>query len=176
MAIAYLGLGSNLGDRAENIARALEALQAAGLTLLSRAPLYETEPWGLVDQPRFVNSACAVETSLCPLALLDLCKHIERQLGRTETVRNGPRIIDLDILLYDDQVVDLPRLHIPHLGLLLRATALVPLADIAADVVVPTSCQSVAQHLAALGDIKGLAIYPPGLSECPCNDPTLAET
>ncbi len=159
---AYLGLGSNLGDRQRWIERALERLHSLG-HLLAVAPLYETEPWGVLDQPRFLNSACVLETALGPMCLLDCLKEIERELGRTPTLRNGPRTIDVDILLYGQEQLELPRLTVPHPGLLQRATALVPLADIAPALVHPGTGQTIAAHLAALQPVHGIAPYPPGL-------------
>lgn len=163
MALAYIGLGANLGDREGNIRAALQAMEACGLRVAAVSPLYETEPWGVLDQPRFINAACAVETDLDPCALLDALKAIEQELGRETTVRYGPRPIDLDILLYDDLIVNTPRLTIPHSGLIGRATALVPLADIAPTLRHPLSGRTIAEHLANLGAVEGLAPYPPGL-------------
>ncbi|MGI6374412.1 MAG: 2-amino-4-hydroxy-6-hydroxymethyldihydropteridine diphosphokinase [Anaerolineae bacterium] len=159
---AYLGLGSNLGDRPTAIARAIELLGSRG-RVLAVAPLYETEPWGLIEQPRFINSACIVEVELGPLGLLAALKAIERQMGRVAGPRNGPRIIDLDILMCDGLIVDLPCLRVPHVALAQRATALVPLADIAPEVLHPLTRQTVAAHLDALRPISGIAPYPPGL-------------
>ena len=159
----YLGLGANLGDRAANLFRALAALGARGILVRRVSPLYETEPWGLTEQPRFLNAACAVETTLAPAALLAALKGIERDLGRVETVRYGPRPIDLDILLYDALTIETPTLTIPHPGMLERATVLVPLADIAGVAVHPHTGRTIREHLAALGQVEGLAPYPPGL-------------
>ena len=164
MTRVYLGLGANLGDRAGQIARALEALAARGMRVIAVSPLYETEPWGLVDQPRFLNAACAIETDLEPLPLLDALQEIEHDMGRVRTVRYGPRPIDLDILLYGDRRVDLPRLTIPHPGMIERATVLVPLADIAPDVIHPVTGCTIRAHRDALGTIHGVAPYPPGLA------------
>lgn len=158
----YLGLGSNLGDREALITQAIERLGMLG-DVVAVAPLYETEPWGLLEQPRFLNSACALRTSLAPLALLARLKGIERELGRIETVRYGPRPIDLDILLYGQEQVRLPSLEIPHPGMLTRATVLAPLSDIAASVQHPVTGQTIAAHLAALQPVNGIALYPPGL-------------
>jgi 2-amino-4-hydroxy-6-hydroxymethyldihydropteridine diphosphokinase len=165
VARVYLGLGSNLGRREANILQALEALARHGMTVCAVSPLYETEPWGVVAQPRFLNAACAIETDQEPNALLDTLKTIERELGRAPTIRNGPRVIDLDILLYDDLCLTTPRLTIPHPGLLQRATALVPLADIAPGLRHPCSGRTIAEHLARLGPTPDVAPYPPGLPQ-----------
>jgi len=163
MTDAYLGLGSNLGDRQAHIQAALEALAEAGLAVGAASPLYESEPWGLADQPRFLNAACAIETVLSPLALLDLLQAIEREMGREPGVRYGPRPIDLDILLYGGRCLQTPRLVVPHPAMLQRAFVLVPLADIAPDARHPCSGLTIAEHLARLGPTSEVAPYPPGL-------------
>jgi len=163
VAHAYIGLGSNLGDRRAQIEVALDAMAGRGMRLLAVSPLYETEPWGLIDQPRFLNAACAVETNLSPDVLLDALQAIEHSMGRVRTVRYGPRPIDLDILMYDDLRIDTPRLAIPHPGMLGRATVLVPLADIAPDLVHPITGRTIREHLADLGATPDIAPYPPGL-------------
>jgi 2-amino-4-hydroxy-6-hydroxymethyldihydropteridine diphosphokinase len=169
--LLYLGLGSNLGDRAAHLWNALVLLQTRGVALRAVSPLYETEPWGLAAQPRFLNAACAAETDLEPLALLDTLKAIERALGRVPTVRNGPRTLDLDILLYGDAVIRLQRLVIPHLGMLQRASVLVPLADIAPALRHPVAGVTVAEALAQLAPVRGVAPYPPGLPSCAHESP-----
>lgn len=163
MTRVYLGLGANLGDRAGNIAAAIEALRQRELEVLEISPLYETEPWGVLDQPRFLNGVCALETLCPPQVLLDTLKAIEAELGRTPTVRNGPRPIDLDILLYGERRVDTPRLTIPHAGMLARATVLIPLVDLAPDLRHPLTGLTMREHLARLGPIEGVAPFPPGL-------------
>jgi 2-amino-4-hydroxy-6-hydroxymethyldihydropteridine diphosphokinase len=129
MPLARIGLGANLGDAAAQIERALEALGTLG-TVRARSRLYRSAPWGVEDQPPFVNAAALVETVLEPRALLGELKRLENELGRTATFRWGPRAIDLDILAYDDLELREPDLVIPHERLFERAFALVPLAEI----------------------------------------------
>jgi len=163
MPVVYLGLGSNLGDRAEMIAEACLWLQAVGAKLLAMSQLYETEPWGITDQPRFINAACAVESTLAPHALLAAAKQIERSMGRVQTVRYGPRVVDIDILMYDQVEIVSESLIIPHLGMLNRATVLVPLAEIAPNLRHVRTGLRIEEHLQALGPISGIAPFPPGL-------------
>ena len=144
--IAYLGLGTNLGDRWANLREALELLAAGpGLRLLRCSQVYETEPWGVAGQPRFLNCAAEVAVTLDPEALLVRCKDVEEWLGRLPGPRWGPRLIDVDILLYGTQVVDLPHLEIPHPRLHLRAFALVPLAELAPSALHPVLGQSIVE-------------------------------
>ncbi len=166
MARVYVGLGSNLGRRAEAIREASDRMEDAGAMLVALSPLYETEPWGLVEQPRFINAACALDVPWPPLMTLTILKGIERAMGRVSGARYGPRIIDLDILLFDRVHLVTDRLTIPHPGMLDRATVLVPLADIAADVVHPMTGRTIGDHLGDLGEISGVAPYPPGCRPC----------
>ncbi|MBI3980156.1 MAG: 2-amino-4-hydroxy-6-hydroxymethyldihydropteridine diphosphokinase [Chloroflexi bacterium] len=130
MTTVYLGLGANVGDRLASMRSALRRLgEAIAITAVST--VYETEPVGYLDQPRFLNLALAGRTALSPHELLALAKRIEAGLGRTPSFRNAPRPIDVDILLYGDETVDDPDLTIPHPRLHERAFALVPLAEIA---------------------------------------------
>ncbi|WP_299025787.1 2-amino-4-hydroxy-6-hydroxymethyldihydropteridine diphosphokinase [uncultured Thermanaerothrix sp.] len=125
----YLALGTNLGDRPQNLRRALAALSPVAQPRRASA-VYETLPWGIVDQPLFLNMVIEAGTYLAPQALLRELKALERRLGREEGVRYGPRLIDLDILLYDEMVIDLPDLSIPHPRMAERAFVLVPLCDL----------------------------------------------
>jgi 2-amino-4-hydroxy-6-hydroxymethyldihydropteridine diphosphokinase len=136
---AYVGLGANLGDRRATIDRALELLRAApGLDVLAVSSLRETDPVGFEDQPRFLNGAVALETTLTARELLDLLLEIEQRLGRTRGgPRFGPRTIDLDLLVYGDAELDEPGLTVPHPRLHERRFALEPLAELAPALVVP---------------------------------------
>jgi 2-amino-4-hydroxy-6-hydroxymethyldihydropteridine diphosphokinase len=132
-----VALGSNLGDKAANIDTAIALLTAAGdVRLVKRSRNYATEPWGKTDQDWFVNAAVAVETELAPRALLKRCKEIEKRMGRVETEKWGPRIIDLDLLVYRDTTLDDEDLMLPHPHIGARAFVLAPLMDIAPDLVI----------------------------------------
>lgn len=133
----YLGLGANLGNRAENIRAAIAALRAAeGIEVTAISPLYETEPWGVKEQPRFLNAAAAIVSLLSPRSLLTLCQRIEKALGRVRDVRWGARTIDIDLLHIPGVVCRTPELTLPHPYLTQRAFVLIPLAAIAPDLVV----------------------------------------
>ncbi|MCC6315028.1 MAG: 2-amino-4-hydroxy-6-hydroxymethyldihydropteridine diphosphokinase, partial [Thermomicrobiales bacterium] len=125
-AAAYIALGSNLGDRAGLLAEAIRRLGAAG-TVEAVSSLYETEAWGYEGGPPFLNAALRLRTQLEPVALLHMMQIIEMDLGRERSVLNAPRTLDLDLLLYDDAVVALPGLRVPHPRLHERAFVLVPL-------------------------------------------------
>ena len=132
-----LGLGGNVGDPARTIRAAIDALEARGIVAITAiSSLYRTAPWGGVPQPDYANACAIGATRLAPIALLEAVKDIERDLGRVETVRWGPRVIDIDILYYGDATVADERLVLPHRELLRRAFVLTPLAEIAPDRVV----------------------------------------
>jgi 2-amino-4-hydroxy-6-hydroxymethyldihydropteridine diphosphokinase len=136
---AYVGLGANLGEREATIARAIELIGAEpGIEVTAVSTLRETDPWGPVDQPRYLNGVVELETDLQPRALLAVLLSVERTLGRVRTgPRFGPRTIDLDLLVHDGLVLDEPGLTVPHPRLHERRFALEPLAELAPDLVVP---------------------------------------
>ena len=132
-----LGLGGNVGDPSDAIRNAIAALKARGIAEIDKlSSLYRTAPWGGVPQPDYANACAIGRTELAPLDLLDAVKALERDLGRVDTVRWGPRVIDIDILYYGDVSLQDERLVIPHRDLLRRAFVLIPLAEIAPDLVI----------------------------------------
>ncbi len=150
---AYVGLGANLGDREATIRRAVELVGSSpDVVVVGVSSLRETEPWGPVEQPSYLNGALALETDLAPRALLDLLLDVERRLGRRrDGERWGPRTIDLDLLLYEGLSVDEPGLTLPHPHLHERRFALEPLVELAPDAVVPGR-GSASELLAALDE------------------------
>lgn len=149
MTRAYLGLGSNLGDRASLLRTALGSL-ARDLRVLRVSPVYETDPWGNTEQGPFLNLVAEVETSLPPEELLAVCQRVEQELGRRRLARWGPRTMDVDVLLFGDQKLDRPDLVVPHPRMADRAFVLVPLADLAPGLILPGDGRSVQAALAAL--------------------------
>jgi 2-amino-4-hydroxy-6-hydroxymethyldihydropteridine diphosphokinase len=157
MKIIYLALGTNLADRMDNLQRAVAALPPA-VSVTALSSVYETPPWGYADQPAFLNMALTAETDLEPLALIAFLKKLETDLGREKTFRNGPRLIDIDILFYDDLRIDEPGLVIPHPRLHERAFVLVPLNDIAPNLIHPELGRAVRDLLKDV-DTKGVDFY-----------------
>ncbi|HWB83757.1 MAG TPA: 2-amino-4-hydroxy-6-hydroxymethyldihydropteridine diphosphokinase [Bryobacteraceae bacterium] len=150
MKTVYLGLGSNVGDRETHLQRAVEKLQASGLRVLRISPLYETEPVGYTPQRWFLNLVLEAETDLFPIQLLARVSRIERALGRIRTVVNGPRTIDIDILLYGQTVVQTVGLEIPHPLMAERRFVLAPLSDLAPGLRLPRTQRTVRELLEAL--------------------------
>ena len=134
MTVAYLGLGSNLGDRAAQLDLAARLLETAGVRILRRSSVIETEPFGVTDQPRFLNQVLEVEWAGSARELLGAAKAAERDAGRRATYRWGPRELDVDILLFGDERIDEPGLQVPHPGLWERDFVLGPLAELRPDI------------------------------------------
>ena len=138
MTLAYVGLGANLGPREITLLRAVDLLaETEGVEVRAVSQLRETEPVGVVDQPLFLNGAAVLDTSLSPRELLDRLLEIERELGRVRDVRWGPRVVDLDLLVYGDRQIDEPGLRVPHPRLHERRFALEPLAELDPELDVP---------------------------------------
>lgn len=127
----FIGLGSNLGDRKQQLEDAIRELDACGVHTVRRSSIYETEPFGIKDQPDFLNMVIAVETEMSPEALLDTCLAVETKLGRVRRRYWGERTIDIDLLTYHNEVRRTPRLRLPHMYLAMRRFVLLPLAEIA---------------------------------------------
>lgn len=154
MAEVFLALGTNLGDRLENLHRALDCI-ATKIQILQVSSVYETPPWGYTEQPPFLNLVLCGQTELEPQSLLEFLKSCEQALGRKPTFRYGPRLIDLDILAYEDRILETPTLILPHPHLHERAFVLVPLHEIAPDWRHPRIGKNVSELLAAC-DVSGI--------------------
>ncbi|MGL4598476.1 MAG: 2-amino-4-hydroxy-6-hydroxymethyldihydropteridine diphosphokinase [Bacteroidia bacterium] len=156
----FIGLGTNLGDRAGNLKRVIRLIEdVSGIWVIAISSCYETSAWGKIDQPDFLNQVLELKTSLKPNALLDELLRIEREMGRIRTEHWGPRIIDLDILLWDQEIVALEQLKIPHPYLHERIFVLQPLADLAGTVKHPVLKKTIADLLAACPDSTTLKRY-----------------
>ena len=131
MATAYIAIGTNIGDRKKNIESAVNALDKVPMIMVKKlSSIYETEPWGYLEQEKFLNAVVKVSTTLSPNALLGACLGIEAAMGRERKIKNGPRTIDLDVLLYDDVKIYTEELMIPHPRMLERSFVLKPLCDL----------------------------------------------
>ncbi len=157
----YLSLGSNVGDRAAQIARAVEALAAAGVRIARQSSLYSTEPVDVRTQSWFLNCVLEAETDLMPRQLLHVLQEVERSLGRKKLVRRGPRAIDIDLLLYGASVVRAPELQVPHPRMAERRFVLVPLVELAPMLRHPTLRKTVAELLAETRDRSSVRRWPP---------------
>ena len=140
---AHIALGSNLGDKEANLRRALELLDERGVELVKVSTFICTEPYGVTDQPQFLNAVCQVRTSLEPLALLHTLLGIEQEMGRVRLRHWGERNIDLDLLLYEDVIMDTPELKLPHPDMQNRDFVLLPLAEIASEFIHPVLHKSI---------------------------------
>ncbi len=145
---AFIGVGSNIGEKIENCMKAISLLDSIeGCSVIKRSSFYKTEPVGYKDQDWFINCVVMIETELSPYELLEKLKEIELSMGREKGVRWGPRIIDLDILLYEDTVIDSDELTIPHLLMHKRRFVIVPLNEIAPDFIHPVLKKSIKELL-----------------------------
>ena len=145
---AYIGIGSNMGDRAAHLAQALVAMTTLDNTrLLRRSPVYETDPVGPIDQPKFLNTAAWLATTLQPVELLGYLRDIERAAGRERDERWGPRTLDLDLLLWGDRIIDSEELTVPHPHMHERWFVLKPLSDIAPEAIHPVLKKTVLELL-----------------------------
>lgn len=151
----YLGLGTNMGDRQANLEQAL-GLLGERLRIDRVSSIYETEPVGYENQPPFLNAVCRGQTDIGPLQLLSLVKGIEATMGRVPNFTDGPRLIDIDIIIFDKLVMVDPELTIPHPRMAERAFVLVPLAEIAPDLVHPFSGESIEDMIAKVGGVDGV--------------------
>ncbi len=152
MRIAYLSLGSNLGDREQELRTAIDRLQSKDLRILRVSSVYETAPQEMKNQPWFLNLVVEVESELLPLQLLQRVRTIEREMGRKRTVPKGPRTIDIDILLHGKAIVETAELQIPHPRMTERRFVLEPLAELIPDFRHPVTLRRIREHLASTMD------------------------
>lgn len=162
MSLVYIALGSNLGNRPDNLESAIRHLMP-GVRILRCSPVYETPPWGYEDQPEFLNQVIEVETDFSPEELLQHVKGVETKVGREDSFRFGPRLIDIDILFYEDLIINSPPLSIPHPCIPERAFVLVPLADLAPEFRHP-GCEEKIEKLLKKVDRDGIHYFSSG--EC----------
>jgi 2-amino-4-hydroxy-6-hydroxymethyldihydropteridine diphosphokinase len=165
-AAVYLALGSNVGDRQANLHGALRLLNESAISVVKSSSLYETEPLDYLDQGWFLNSAVEAHTQCDPLDLLRTLREIEKRMGSKKPFAKGPRLIDLDILLYDHQTIDLPELQVPHPRMLERRFVLVPLAEIAPELRHPSWPGNVVEMLARTSDHSEVRKFLEGSASC----------
>jgi 2-amino-4-hydroxy-6-hydroxymethyldihydropteridine diphosphokinase len=155
----FLLIGGNIGDRLQNLHQAIALLSATCGPVIQQSAVYETAAWGKTDQAAFLNQALLLTTSLMPQELITTILSVEEQLGRRRMEKNGPRVIDIDIIFYNDLVMDEPHLTIPHPQLQNRRFVLVPLVEIAPELVHPVLHKTLTELLAECKDELGVAIF-----------------
>ncbi|HUC54298.1 MAG TPA: 2-amino-4-hydroxy-6-hydroxymethyldihydropteridine diphosphokinase [Candidatus Cybelea sp.] len=165
--IVYLSLGSNVGDRAKNLQSAIEELPHAGVAVTKVSSFYETEPVDLREQPWFLNCVVKAETHFEAVMLLRALREIESKMGSQKLVAKGPRLIDIDILLYEGETMDTPDLQVPHPRMHLRRFVLVPLAEIAAEAPHPILKKNVKQLLEETPDHSTVKFFSPAGADFP---------
>jgi 2-amino-4-hydroxy-6-hydroxymethyldihydropteridine diphosphokinase len=159
MNTTYLALGSNEGDRRQNLNLAIERIAASCGTIVRLSSIYETAAWGLEDQPDFLNMVLSIETSLSPVVLLHAIRSVEAELGRQRSIRWGQRTVDIDILFYGDEIIDTIELQVPHQRLQDRRFVLVPLVEIAPDLIHPVFHKNTSDLLAICTDVLEVRKY-----------------
>nr|WP_309101596.1 2-amino-4-hydroxy-6-hydroxymethyldihydropteridine diphosphokinase [Fredinandcohnia onubensis] len=156
---AYIALGTNIGTRESYLHSALQAIQGNDIDIIGFSSIYETDPVGYEDQDRFLNMVIKVNTNLQPMDLLEVLQSIERESGRERKIRWGPRTLDLDILLFNQENIETERLIVPHPRMTERAFVLVPLAEIDQDVEIPAVTKPISLLLDELQDREGVRIW-----------------
>jgi 2-amino-4-hydroxy-6-hydroxymethyldihydropteridine diphosphokinase len=159
MKAAYLLIGGNIGDRLAFMAAAKEKMKQKGIELIRQSSIYETAAWGITDQPSFLNQVLEIETSLTPQKLLSELLCIEQELGRTRAEKNGARTIDIDILYFENQLIQAKGLSIPHDRISIRRFVLVPLTELIPDFIDPKTNKSIMEMLNDCPDTLEVAIY-----------------
>jgi 2-amino-4-hydroxy-6-hydroxymethyldihydropteridine diphosphokinase len=163
---AYLSLGSNIGERQENLEQALKLLEASGIRIVHRSSIYETEPQDVANQPWFLNMVVECETRFFPVQLLTTVLHVEREMGRKRgagVIRKGPRLIDIDVLLYGNAAIETPRLGVPHPRMLERRFVLEPLLEIAPGLRHPVTKEPLSKYLGGTKNQKLKPMLPRAL-------------
>jgi 2-amino-4-hydroxy-6-hydroxymethyldihydropteridine diphosphokinase len=159
MKAAYLLIGGNIGNRLGFMAAAKEKMKQKGIELIRQSSIYETAAWGITDQPSFLNQVLEIETTLTAEELLSELLSIEQELGRIRTEKNGARTIDIDILYFQRQLIDVPGLSIPHDRISIRRFVLVPLAELIPDFIDPKTSKSIVEMLNDCPDKLEVAVY-----------------
>ncbi len=160
MNLVYLLIGGNIGNRQVSLEAAVKLLEQSAGKILKSSSLYETAAWGNRNQPQFLNQVLAIETSLVPLALLENILLAEESLGRIRTLKNAPRIIDIDILFYKEDIIDIPGLRIPHPEIANRRFVLEPMVELAPSLLHPVLKKTVSELLSACTDQLDVRIFP----------------